>query len=579
MSVRRGLAAWLLVGPWALVGAGCGAPSGRAETGVLLVVEADSEVQARAERLQVRLWGRAPGGSWEGPQTIELQVPERGLRWPRRGSIEPRGGDASRRFRLEVAAYEAGTEAPLLVARAESGFAVGQWRRLVVYLASACFGVRCGEEESCERGVCVPQAREPEDLPRLEVPDEEQGVACSSDEACEDGDPCTVDWCLNGRCHSGRPPDGALAFREVLASDGYTCAIDVLGRLWCWGGNEQMQLGLGDREARHAPARVEALEGVRQVSGAAQLEIRGGVRLAVRAVVCAVTMEGGVWCWGSRGPWLGDRAGPQQLPPGPVPDLPAGRAMVQVAAGLVAVCALDTQGSVWCWGSGQYGGTGPSRAGTNDPVPRRLEELPPMRSLVASQFYEGGVSEDGRAWIWGTGPNSAGNFPFLYEAPVPSRRLVDLSLRSYRTLAVDADGVVFHWGVQVPRPGVLPRVGRNIWLDGVVVRDVAGGYDPPNLSNNNFSCVLDAGSRAWCWGNNTRGQLGLGGTSEMEPRPRRLARPASVARLDAGGRHTCAIDVLGRLWCWGANDQGQLGVGDTEDRSEPVRVGAELSCP
>jgi alpha-tubulin suppressor-like RCC1 family protein len=47
-----------------------------------------------------------------------------------------------------------------------------------------------------------------------------------------------------------------------------------------------------------------------------------------------------------------------------------------------------------------------------------------------------------------------------------------------------------------------------------------------------------------------------------------------VARLAAGSRHTCAIRG-GELWCWGINDRGQLGQGDLEPRSLPVRVGVE----
>jgi alpha-tubulin suppressor-like RCC1 family protein len=51
-------------------------------------------------------------------------------------------------------------------------------------------------------------------------------------------------------------------------------------------------------------------------------------------------------------------------------------------------------------------------------------------------------------------------------------------------------------------------------------------------------------------------------------------RATDAGKLSAGGSHTCAILTDGTLWCWGRNDRGQLGLGDTTDRSSPNRVGS-----
>ena len=50
-------------------------------------------------------------------------------------------------------------------------------------------------------------------------------------------------------------------------------------------------------------------------------------------------------------------------------------------------------------------------------------------------------------------------------------------------------------------------------------------------------------------------------------------RASDAGKVSAGGSHTCAILTDGSLWCWGRNDRGQLGLGDTTDRSSPTRVG------
>jgi len=51
-------------------------------------------------------------------------------------------------------------------------------------------------------------------------------------------------------------------------------------------------------------------------------------------------------------------------------------------------------------------------------------------------------------------------------------------------------------------------------------------------------------------------------------------RASDAEKVSAGGTHTCAIPSDGSLWCWGGNNRGQLGQGDTADRSLPTRVGS-----
>lgn len=46
--------------------------------------------------------------------------------------------------------------------------------------------------------------------------------------------------------------------------------------------------------------------------------------------------------------------------------------------------------------------------------------------------------------------------------------------------------------------------------------------------------------------------------------------------VSAGEGHTCALKADGSLWCWGLDDFGQLGTGDTLDRGTPSRIGSEL---
>jgi hypothetical protein len=77
----------------------------------------------------------------------------------------------------------------------------------------------------------------------------------------------------------------------------------------------------------------------------------------------------------------------------------------------------------------------------------------------------------------------------------------------------------------------------------------------------------------WCWGKNTRGQLGIG-TRDSTLVPAQVGTATDWDSVVANDSHTCALrgtrpDTT--LWCWGDNSEGQLGNG-TGWRRDLVQV-------
>ncbi len=81
-------------------------------------------------------------------------------------------------------------------------------------------------------------------------------------------------------------------------------------------------------------------------------------------------------------------------------------------------------------------------------------------------------------------------------------------------------------------------------------------------SGNSHSCVIDGLKDLWCWGWNFRGQLGMGDTDQRSS-PTKVPLQTKVSAISLGQFHTCMVDVLAKLWCWGQNNFGQLGLGNT----------------
>ncbi|HEX7243590.1 MAG TPA: hypothetical protein VF263_25110 [Longimicrobiaceae bacterium] len=91
------------------------------------------------------------------------------------------------------------------------------------------------------------------------------------------------------------------------------------------------------------------------------------------------------------------------------------------------------------------------------------------------------------------------------------------------------------------------------------------------------SCALARDGRAFCWGNNTLGELG-DGTTAGRNHPGPVAGGLAFRAISAGGDHTCALALEGRLYCWGSNAAGQLGNGATSGSSRvPVPVAGQTA--
>lgn len=102
--------------------------------------------------------------------------------------------------------------------------------------------------------------------------------------------------------------------------------------------------------------------------------------------------------------------------------------------------------------------------------------------------------------------------------------------------------------------------------DAASIRDVAAG--------DGFSCSMMADGHAYCWGRNDRGQLGDGSTTDRDL-PVLVGGGVTfdtATSITTGSAHACARKLDGAVYCWGANDRGQLGDGTTVDRVVPTPV-------
>jgi alpha-tubulin suppressor-like RCC1 family protein len=165
---------------------------------------------------------------------------------------------------------------------------------------------------------------------------------------------------------------------------------------------------------------------------------------------CAVLGDGTVWCWGWGGAGqlghgsLGDSNIPVQ-----VTGLPPA---IQVAARERRTYALLTDGTVRAWGNGCDGRLGaPNTSCTSYSTPRTVENLAGVRAVAAGHEATCAVKTDGTAWCWGSGwHGQLGTSTYDTErSPVQVTSLtgvVDLAVGGGHACAVTMDGTVSCWG-------------------------------------------------------------------------------------------------------------------------------------
>ncbi|GAB4817017.1 hypothetical protein N2152v2_004063 [Parachlorella kessleri] len=90
----------------------------------------------------------------------------------------------------------------------------------------------------------------------------------------------------------------------------------------------------------------------------------------------------------------------------------------------------------------------------------------------------------------------------------------------------------------------------------------------------NHACGVEQGSNdAYCWGDNSSGQLGIGDTRATSSTPLLVSGGLKWSYIGGGDSHSCGLRLEdSTAWCWGSADNGQLGTGGYTSSDEPVPV-------
>jgi len=363
--------------------------------------------------------------------------------------------------------------------------------------------------------------------------------------------------------------------RQLVSGEYHTCASTNTGNVYCWGSNNDGQLGHGTETKSLTPVEVLNPAGTAPLAGVVALS-------AGQAFTCALTETGAVYCWGA------DQSG--QLGNGTINDdgvdLPVQVTgltnAVTIASGHYHSCAVTTAGAAMCWGDNAEGELGTTENNPNTPV--QVTGLTTgVADVTAGSYYSCAVMTDSSAMCWGNGPLGAGPSTPSSTTPVsvlnpagtaPLTGVLEVNGGYADACAIMTDQSALCWGsnqdgdlgngtnTESTLPVQVTGVGSSAALGNVA--QIGGGE--------NFICVMVVGGAIQCSGTGSFGQLGDGTLGSEETWQDVTDLSGAPIEMAAGFDQSCVVLPAGGVSCWGSDLNGELGNNSTNNSAVPVTV-------
>ena len=217
-------------------------------------------------------------------------------------------------------------------------------------------------------------------------------------------------------------------------------------------------------------------------------------------------------------------------------------AVKQLATGSNFACVLDTAGDTFCWGENQAGQLGIT-AGADQPtrIPTGASKsafLASYGSTSCSLKLDGYVAcigdvSSGQSGVLATSAS------VLLNTQVSNAFRLSTSTTTTCAINISTKSALYCWGPLAPED-------TDLAIDEVSV-------------GNSSACAISNAKNLYCWGSNSSGQLGDSSVKSSTLQLNKVASDASFSKVAVGYRHACAVTDTGLVYCWGDNSRLQLG--------------------
>ena len=266
----------------------------------------------------------------------------------------------------------------------------------------------------------------------------------------------------------------------------------------------------------------------------------------------------------------------------------------EIATGDYFILLLKQNKNVLALGDNKYGelGNGESGVGLEEenPVtvvsPSKIGVLTNIKAIAGGSYHSSALDYAGNVYSWGSnsdgqlGDNTYNGSKFPVQV-VSLTNIKAIACGAYYSLALHDSGNVYSWGGNFfgqlgnggGGPGEKSKVPVQVvgeGSSGFIKAIAAGWYHSLALYDNGDSDV-----KLYSWGDNRYGQLGNGGggPGEKSTIPVQVVDLTNIKSMAGGEGHSLALDDNGRVYSWGWNSFGQLGIGsEIQESSTPILI-------
>ena len=352
---------------------------------------------------------------------------------------------------------------------------------------------------------------------------------------------------------------------KIAGGDGYAAVLKADGSIWGFGYNSDGQLGNDKLAPINVPSQTNILATYKQIEAGKKFTI-------------ALREDGTVWAWGDNTyGQLGQGNRVSAKKPVQVQNLTN---IVSVAAGDNHAIAIDKLGNVYTWGLNSKGQLG-NRTTETVSIPEKITGLDnQVVKVAAGGNLSAIIDSTGDVYVFGD--NSKEQIEeFKYNYDEFGQKILP-ALNTYVSQPIKVQTVENAVKVQCLQTGIVV-----LKTDGSVERTTkyakqanaqkttvinSGMVD---ISGKNESVVLlDKYGASYTYGDNSKGQAGIGGTSASVILQKiRIAEEKTYLTVGAGYKDNYVIDTEGFVYGAGANEYGQLGNSTYDESYDFTLVG------
>ena len=376
--------------------------------------------------------------------------------------------------------------------------------------------------------------------------------------------------------------DADTQFETMEVGEFHVCAVGANQSLFCWGGGPgptgAMNLGIGtDLGDFSIPMQVSLGNGTGSYK---QVSVNYGQ-------TCAVGTDGELYCWGSNlnGELGISSVGGLSVLPEKVTLTSAEASFQEVSVGSTNVCALGASGSIYCWGqSGPKLGMDGLAGDVSFPMQVSLGDGPAAYKKIASgNTAVCGLGIDDQLYCWGSdtfgqlgrGALGDSSIPVQVSLGESSGKYVDISIGIGSACALGEDQRAYCWGWNsTGNLGVGDNINRA--YPSRVLNGEGPGFYKSISAAPYIACAVGVDEKVYCWGTQIEGRVGNGENSGYVSSPVAISLgtgPGTYKSVDVGSTGSCAMGTDNKIYCWGRGSEGQLGNGTIVTESTvPVAV-------